>query len=163
MQTLRKHFIETMRHITSSVAVVTTDGIAGKAGITISSASSLCTEPPSMLICINTASSVLEHLMKNRRLCINLLSAMQEGVADIFAGRVDQWKSNRFACAKWKEKESFSPALLDALANIHCQLVQTSNFGTHAILICEVLEIENNNVPGLVYVNRHYSSSQYLC
>ncbi len=163
MHTLQTQFIETMRYITSSVSVVTTDGIAGKAGITVSSASTLCVEPPAMLVCINNASNVLEPIIKNKRICINVLSSIQESVADSFAGRIDQWKSNKFACASWKEKESFPPALLNALANIHCQLVQTTNFGTHTILICEVIEIENNNVPGLVYVNRRYSSSQYLC
>lgn len=162
MNTLQTQFIETMRLMTSSVSVVTTDGISGKAGITVSSANALCADPPSMLLCINNTSSVLAHILQNKRVCINLLSSAQQIVADSFAGRITEWKTNKFACANWTEKESFAPALVNALANIHCQLVQTTAFGTHTLLMCEILEIKNNHVPGLVYVSRHYSSSQYL-
>ena len=51
-------FVEAMSRSASSVWLVTTDGPAGRHGLTVSAVSSVSAEPPMLLACINRHSPV---------------------------------------------------------------------------------------------------------
>jgi len=154
--TLRGEFLRAMRYTAASVTVVTTDGPAGRGGVTVSAFSSLSADPPSVLVCIHRDSPVLPLIQANQRLCINLLAADQSHVADSFAGRIAQWRQNRFACAQWEQPQHCAPQLQGALANLQCQLQQDLAFGSHHILIAEVLQAHSSESEGLLYADRTY-------
>lgn len=154
--TLRDDFLRSMRYTAASVAVVTTDGPAGRGGVTVSAFSSLSADPPSILVCIHRDSPVLPLVQANRRLCVNLLAAGQSHVADSFAGRIAQWRHDRFACAEWDNADGEAPRLQGALASLHCQLVQDVPFGSHHILIGQVHQACCSESEGLLYADRAY-------
>ena len=62
---LADRFRETMRRTASGVAVLTTDGEAGRAGITVSTLCSLSMEPPSVIACVHRDNRALETIIKN--------------------------------------------------------------------------------------------------
>ena len=76
---LRTAFLEGMSRAASAVSVVTTDGPAGRAGVTVSAMTSVSAdgEAPTMLTCLNATSSVLALVLKNGCFCINLLQSEQ--------------------------------------------------------------------------------------
>ena len=71
----RDIFIDAMSRVANSVNVVTTNGEAGKFGITVSAATSVTADPPSLLVCINEAShsstAILKTVFLHQRLTSN--------------------------------------------------------------------------------------------
>jgi flavin reductase len=65
--------------------------------------------------------------------------------------------AERFTYGTWKELKTGSPILDDALVSFDCQIEQIQTVGTHDILICRILAIQQNQQDqGLVYFNRAY-------
>lgn len=153
---LRSDFVHAMRLTAASVAVVTTDGDAGRAGVTVSALCSLSADPPSVLVCVHQACLVLPIILANGRLCVNLLTPGQTHVADSFAGRIARWRDDRFACAEWDEEPGGCPALRGAQARLHCSLAQNWLFGSHRVLVGLVRAVDSTSSDGLLYADRSY-------
>ena len=155
-QQLREDFLHAMRYTPAVVAVVTTDGLAGRGGVTVSAFSSLSADPPSVLVCIHQLSPVLPLIQRNGFMCVNLLDASQSHVADCFAGRIPQWREDRFACAEWDMHSAPAPQLLGARANLNCRLEKDIVFGSHHILIGVIEQVHTQDAPALLYADRAY-------
>ncbi|MFA5664532.1 flavin reductase family protein [Castellaniella sp.] len=152
----RGMFLEAMRCVASTVAVVTTDGEAGRAGLTISALSSLSAEPPSVLICINRCSGVLGLIQHNKSFCVNLLGRQHLEIAEIFAGRVPHRRHDRFACANWASGATGAPMLDEAMVALDCELASHLSYASHEILIGRVAHIRIARQEPLVYLDRSY-------
>lgn len=134
-------FKAAMRRTASGVAVVTTDGNAGRAGLTVSSLCSLSMEPPSVVFCVHRASGALERLLANGIFAANILAHGQAHVADAFAGLVPELRHDRFAAATWGRLESTAPVLDGALCSFDCRIAGVFDFGTHHIVAGEVVAL----------------------
>ena len=97
----RDHFLAAMAAAATGVSVVTTDGPAGRYGVTISAMASVSADPPMLLICVNRRSPACAALLANRLFGVNVLAADQAEVADIFAGRPRQGAAFHFAEERW--------------------------------------------------------------
>jgi len=71
---LRKEFLDAMSRAVSSVCVVTTDGPAGRGGVTVSAMTSVSADgdAPTMLVCVNASASAAPLLLENKAFCINM-------------------------------------------------------------------------------------------
>src|SRR5215475_14051368 len=105
---------DAMAHLGAAVNVVTTDGPAGRAGFTASAVCSVTDDPPTLLVCLNRASSAYGSVTKNGALCVNVLSVRHERLAQLFGGKVPA--SERFAAARWSVLETGAPVLADSAA-----------------------------------------------
>lgn len=158
---MRADFIEAMARAGSGVSVVTTDGNGGKYGITVSALAPLSADmpQPTLLVCINQWSPAADAIKANQAFAVNLLTADQATLADIFAGR-DATTPNeeaRFAAARWHTADTGSPILSDGLVAFDCKLYQQTQVGTHYIFIGAVVAIHNpNKGEPLVYAQRSY-------
>jgi len=150
----RQAFLEGMSQAASSVTVVTTDGAAGKAGLTVSAMCSVTADDPALLICVNRSSGAGELIAQNRSFCVHLLRDDQSNISDIFAGRGD---GDRFEAASWTSLETGSPVLDDHLVAFDCKLVKEDVWGTHRIFIGEVVATSLSEGDALLHVNRHYA------
>ena len=151
-------FREAMRRMASGVAVITTDGAAGRAGLTVSSLASLCMEPPSVILCIHEKSAALPAIEANGVFVANVLAHHQSLVADAFAGQVPQFREDKFAVAEWDEAASGAPVLVGALMSFDCRLATHHAYGTHRIMVGEVRAIHGvaAEAEPLLYANRAY-------
>ena len=154
----REHFVTVMRRAATGVTVVTTDGRAGRFGVTISAMCSVSVEPPSVLACVHGASPVTEAVQRNGCFCINILLTPQAFIADCFAGRVERLRGDRFACAEWTRLATGAPVLVDALASFDCWLTNEVVFGSHRILLGTVEACTGRDGPALVYSNQGYGT-----
>ena len=66
-------FREALSRTAATVSIVTTDGIHGRGGLTVSSMCSVSDNPPSLLVCINEKSGVCDVIRKNGLMCVNIL------------------------------------------------------------------------------------------
>jgi len=159
----RAAFIDAMRNVASTVTVVTTDGPAGRAGLTLSAMCSLSADPPSVLVCIHRLSHVLQAIRVNKSFCVNLLGPEHLHIADVFAGRVAELRDDRFACATWTTGSSGAPVLAHGVAALDCELAEFKPFASHEIVIGRVLDVYNHQRAPLLYMDRSYHSIGTRC
>jgi flavin reductase (DIM6/NTAB) family NADH-FMN oxidoreductase RutF len=130
-------FIDAMRRVPTAVSVITTDGPAGRFGVTVSAVASVSAEPRMLLVCVNRRSPACAAIRENRIFTVNFLSESQSHVADCFAGRLAPGAGPAFTfdLAAWTLNEAgLAPHLEDAAAGLCssglCQHDQTeSAFG----------------------------------
>lgn len=141
--TLRQQFLEGMSRAAASVSVVTTDGPAGRHGITVSAMTSVSAdgEAPTMLVCLNAASSALPPLLENCCFCINVLRIDQQAISDTFSGRLPAPGGDRFSAAHFTPGPTGAPMMDEALVSFDCELVSAEKIGTHHICIGAVREV----------------------
>src|ERR1700748_1116737 len=72
---IRARFIDGMSRAAFCVNVVTTDGPAGRAGVTISAMSSVSADgaSPTVLVCIHHQSKTATAILENGTFCVNVL------------------------------------------------------------------------------------------
>jgi flavin reductase (DIM6/NTAB) family NADH-FMN oxidoreductase RutF len=145
-----------MRKIASSVGILATDGISGRAGVTVSSLCSLSLEPPSLLCCVHGKSRLLEVLMANGVFTANFLSSDQSDVANVFAGRVAALREARFSAGEWEPISTGAPALVGAICVFDCRIAATFDFGSHKIIAGQVLAFKMGTQSPLLYFDQSY-------
>ena len=87
-QAIRTRFLEGMSHAACTVNIVTTDGAAGRAGVTVSAMASVSadSEWPTLLVCVHHLSPAAARIVENGVLCVNVLRDDQSYISDTFAG-----------------------------------------------------------------------------
>lgn len=149
-------FRSAMAHLGAAVNIITTDGPAGRYGITASAVCSVTDEPASLLVCVNSSSRMRDMIVENGVLAVNVLCGEHEPICESFATRglsVDE----RFALGHWKAMANGVPALDGALVNFACRVDAVKDVGTHGIVICQVEEIAmRGQGDGLVYFDRTF-------
>ncbi|WP_218821960.1 flavin reductase family protein [Haematobacter genomosp. 1] len=154
MTVSRTDFRQAMSQLAASVNVVTTDGAAGRWGMTASAVCSVSDTPASLLVCINRSTRLHQLAQENRVLAINVLTSGQEAISGLFAGGDPE---ARFASGRWSTLTTGAPVLLDALVGFDCRVQEIVDGGSHGIFIAEVVALHQGSAEGgLVYFNRSY-------
>ena len=164
-QPLRERFISAMSQSASTVNVITTDGAAGRAGITVSAMSSVSadTPRPTLLACVHHMSVAASAIIANGVFCVNVLRNDQAYISDAFAGRSKDELGDKFDCAGWTTLSTGAPRVVDPLVTFDCRVVSSEKVGTHHVFIGEVedLFIGERGSP-LLYSNRTYGAAATL-
>lgn len=148
-------FRNAMSLLTSAVSVVTTAGMSGRYGFTASAVCSVTDTPPTLLVCMNLASSSHVHFVDNKILTVNVLAAHHEHMSKVFSSRLSP--EERFKHGIWTELETGAPVLDDALVSFDCEIDQIQEIGTHSIFMCRIVAIKQSlHDQSLVYFNRAY-------
>ncbi|MCP5087002.1 MAG: hypothetical protein GY952_09410 [Rhodobacteraceae bacterium] len=159
---LRDQFIQGMSHAACTVNIVTTDGPAGRGGITVSAMSSVSadTPRPTLLVCVHHRSPVAETILKNGVFCVNVLKDDQAYISDTFAGRYKDQIADKFDCAEWQVMQTGAPRVIDPLVGFDCRVVSSELVGTHYVFFGEVVDLflAGHGYP-LIYANRAYGSA----
>lgn len=156
---LRQSFIEGMSRAATFVSVITTDGAAGRHGVTVSSMTSVSADgaAPSLLVCIHHLSAAATAILKNRAFCANLLHEGQQGHSDIFSGRQKAEGGDRFDGLDWGPGPLGQPVLAGAAASFECRLKTALLWETHYVMLGEVADVALSDQPdALLYGHRSY-------
>jgi flavin reductase (DIM6/NTAB) family NADH-FMN oxidoreductase RutF len=156
--TLRDDFIHAMSRAAATVSVVTTDGPAGLAGVTVSAMTSVSAdgEAPTMLVCINRSASAAEPILENGCFAVNVLEAGQQPIADIFAGRTNAQGGARFDDLPWDRLATGAP-VLRGLAGFDCEVQAVDPIGTHHVILGAVRAVRASEAgTPLIYGMRSY-------
>jgi flavin reductase len=129
-------FKSAMRRLTSSVSILTTLKGGGFAGMTVTSATSLSADPPSMLVCVNRTASMHGSLGLGQPICVNLLGAGQTEIATRFAGKVAP--TERFEEGVWDVADNGVPILRGSQASVIGQIDATFEYGSHTVFVIKV-------------------------
>jgi 3-hydroxy-9,10-secoandrosta-1,3,5(10)-triene-9,17-dione monooxygenase reductase component len=149
------HFRNVLSHFASGVVVITAVVDGAPVGLTCQSFTALSLQPPMVLFCPSRASTTWPVLAGADRLCINVLSAGQHAISEVFArSGVD-----RFAGAVWSPTPQGAPALDGAAAHIEARVAAVYDGGDHHIVTCFVDSLNAAADPEpLVYYRSGYRS-----
>jgi flavin reductase (DIM6/NTAB) family NADH-FMN oxidoreductase RutF len=159
---LRARFLAGMSHAAATVNVVTTDGPAGRAGVTVSAMTSVSadTERPTLLVCVHRDAAAAPAILANGGFAVNVLRDDQSWISDTFAGRFRAQVADKFDCAEWVAMPSGAPRVVDPLVAFDCRLVSSDLVGTHHVFFGEVgdIFIAERGSP-LIYARRAYGAA----
>jgi flavin reductase len=151
---LRSLFRDAMSQHACGVTLVTTDGDGGKAGFAATAVCSLSDRVPSLLVCVNRASSAHAAIHTNKVACVNILGEEDREISSLFGGKTPM--DERFRAGRWASCANGSPTLSSAIVSIECVLIQVHDGVSHDILIYRVTDIRQRGGKPLVYFNRLY-------
>lgn len=151
-----------MRKLANGVSIVCAHTAAGQpVGMTVSSATSLTADPPTLLVCINRSTELARALTPNAPFSVNVLSASQETVARAFGGQIDVRGADRFAHGSWRRSAVGEvPILVDCRASFECTVAHVDDWQSHHIVIGAVIDVHfpvRDSAP-LIYVDANYST-----
>lgn len=128
-----------MREFASGVAIVAAGRGAARNGCTATSLCSLSLEPPSLIVCLARASATLKTIRREGVFGISLLAEVHADLADRFAGRSGLRGAARFEGCDVTTLSTGAPLLRGAVAMIDCEVEETFERHTHAIVIGRVV------------------------
>lgn len=129
-----QEFRSTMGHAVTGVYLVTTDGPAGRFGLTVSSLTSISLEPATVMVSIRNQSPSLDAILANGRFAVNILGAHQHDVSDVFAGRPKSGERFDFGCADFAAGKNGCPVLDDAPAALECSVWKVEEIHDHTLI-----------------------------
>ncbi len=148
---------EAMSRFAGAVHVVTTDGPAGRRGVTIIAACSVSDQPPMVLVCLNRMKADNDCFAENGVFALNTLTGDQTEIANAFSGLTGLSQEDRFALGRWSTISTGSPVLAGAQAVFDCRIVESRDMTTHRVLFGKVTGLRiGDTVEPLIYHHRQY-------
>jgi flavin reductase (NADH)/flavin reductase/chlorophenol-4-monooxygenase component 1 len=156
-------FREALSKLASSVAVVTTGGPRGFAGVTCSAFCTVSDSPPTLLACVGQKSAANEILKTNGVLCVNALCETQIHLSNLFSGVGKVPMAERFSDESWHRLLTGSPCNRNAVAAFDCRITEVRDVGAHSVFLAEVLATAcSGDRPPLVYRSREYATTRAI-
>ncbi|HFA7940876.1 TPA: 4-hydroxyphenylacetate 3-monooxygenase, reductase component [Neisseria gonorrhoeae] len=157
-KTFQTSFRDAMASCAAGVHVITTDGAAGRYGITMTAVAPVTDEPPTVMLCINRSARIIPILSENGSLCINMLADEHQDVAEHFAGLTGLSPEERFAYHIWHRGKTGQLEIEGVLAHLHGHIVGKHEIGTHFVFYVRLDEIKNCGCkrPALLYFRRQF-------
>jgi len=135
-----------MSQFATGVTVVTTrDEDDEPHSMTANSFTSVCLDPPTVLICVAHGTNTYGFLEKNQKFGINILSEKQEQLGQYFARRPE----NRDGELPYSYSDSADgiPILDNSMVFFGCQVVGSHVYGDHTVYFGEVSEVVLQKEP----------------
>jgi flavin reductase (DIM6/NTAB) family NADH-FMN oxidoreductase RutF len=146
-----------MRHLTGGVSVITAGRGKDITGMTVTSVSSLSVEPPTLIVSINREASSWPLIKRHGFFGVNILTADQMAIAERFTGKGGLKGAERFAGVESTTLVSGVPLLVGALAAIDCEVEDSIERHSHAVVIGRVLDIRTSgHSAALAYWHGQY-------
>ena len=156
----RDDFRRCMSEFATGVTVVTTlDDEDNVHGMSANSFTSVCLEPPLVLVCVAHNTNTYRYMENRRCFGVNVLSSQQEDIGRYFARRPE----DRLGDVEYDYSITSScgvPALKGVLVFFGCEVVSSHVYGDHTIYIAEVKEIYRGEAaaPLLFFESRWYGN-----
>jgi flavin reductase (DIM6/NTAB) family NADH-FMN oxidoreductase RutF len=130
-------FVAAMGQHVSSVCVITTTHEGKRYGLTATAMTSVCADPPRLLVCVNKSGVSHDMIKVSGVFCVNVLAEQQLQTAKAFAGMLGK-DFDKFSAGEWYAFQTGAPALVKAVAVFDCRIAETIDQFSHAIFIGEV-------------------------
>lgn len=147
-----------MRHVGSTVTIISTHGGGQPYGMVATAMMSLSLEPPALAISINHSASIHNPLFERRAFCVNILSRYDEDISRRFTKLSG---AARFVAGSWCVDETgpfqHIPYLATAQATLFCTLETSMDTGTHCLIVGLIQRSIDNAVDDpLLYCDGSY-------
>lgn len=145
-------FRTAMGKFATGVTVITTEVDGDVHGMTANAFMSVSLQPKLVVISISENANMLYLIKESNKFSVNILSAEQQELSQLFAGQLKENKNVLF-----KNLNSL-PVIEDAVAQITCEVTNTYVEGDHTLFIGKVTAIEVTDKDPLLFFNGRYRS-----
>ena len=144
-----------LRRLASAVAVVSCRDGQTRHAMTATAVNAMSMDPPSMIVCVNRATTFHGAISAATRFAINILHRSQIEISIGCGGKTRG--EDRFGDGAWGE-EAEVPILTDAQARVVCTKEARFDYGSHTIFIGRVASVGiYGEVDPLIYVDGKYT------
>jgi flavin reductase (NADH) len=124
-------------------------------GLTCTSLTSVTLTPPTLMVCLNTASGTLSAVRDSGGFAVNLLHERGRRAAEVFSSAT----ADRFERVPWQHGKTGQLWLVDdAFAVAECRVTEAVAVGDHVAVFGEVVNVEQTEETPLLYGMRQFSS-----
>lgn len=128
-------FKSAMRELVGAVGIVTAGRGDERRGLTVTAFCSLSVDPPSLIVCVNKATEGHAAILQHGSFCLNVVGDEHRPFADCFAGRTELRGVDRFSQGRWSTAVTGAPVLVDAIAALDCDVLDSFDRDTHTVFI----------------------------
>lgn len=154
----RDEFRSAMGEFATGVTVITTNDDEGKPhSMTANSFTSVCLDPPVVLVCVAHGTNTYGYLEKTGRFGVNILRQEQQELGALFAKKPeDREEGVDYA---YTMNEDGIPILDGSMVFFGCNVLGSHVYGDHTIYMGEVKEMRRNEPgdPLLFFRSRWYN------
>ena len=154
----REDFRSAVAHFATGVTVITTVDDQGQPhAMTANAFTSVCLEPPVVLVCVAHGTHTYGYLEKTGRFGVNILGQEQEELGAHFAKRpADREEGVQYS---YSQAEDGVQSLDNSLIFLGCRVIGSHVYGDHTIYLGEVNEIQQNGAgaPLMFFRSRWYN------
>ena len=136
-------FRSALGQFATGVTVITTLDDEGKPhSMTANAFSSICLDPPTIMVCIAHGTNTHGFMEKNKRFGVNILKQEQKDLGAYFARRPE----NRTGDVEYyySETENKTPVLEGSMVFFGCEVLGSHVYGDHTIYVGLVNEMRRN-------------------
>lgn len=150
-------FRDAMRRFAATVSIISCSDDQGRLhGMSATSVTSVCADPPTILVCVNNASATNRALSRSGRFCVNVLRSFHAELSRAFSGKFRG--DERFRLGNWERSADGLIFLRDAQANLFCQVDRILGYETHTLFFGRVSAVRTARaVDPLLYQDGRYS------
>jgi flavin reductase (DIM6/NTAB) family NADH-FMN oxidoreductase RutF len=157
----KQDFRQAMSEFATGVTVITTvDDKNEPHFMTANSFTSVCLEPPVVLVCVAHGTHTYGYLERSGRFGVNFLRREQQELGAYFAKRPEDRQGGvEYTLAKG---EQGIPVLENSMVFMGCEVIGSHVYGDHTVFLAEVQEIRRHNsgAPLLFFQSRWYDPAQ---
>ena len=146
-----------MGEFATGVTIITTNDDKGEPhAMTANSFTSVCLEPPVVLVCVAHNTHTHGFLAESGRFGVNVLGREQQEIGVYFAKRPEDRTGE--VDYRFSDGEEGVPVLENSMVYMGCRVIGTHVYGDHTVYLGEVEEIRKagNEVPLLFFKSRWY-------
>ncbi len=148
-----------MRRFPTGVTIVATSDNGRLHGMTVNSFTSVCLDPPLVLVCIAHSSHCNPFIKSAGRFSVSVLAHDQSEISTGFASTDSAAQSiHEFSCHGYELGPTGSPLLSGAIAHLDCLVHQQFEVGDHTVFIGRVVHAaEHGDRPSLLFHQGKYT------
>ena len=154
----KEEFRSAVAHFATGVTVITTvDDQAQPHAMTANAFTSVCLEPPVVLVCVAHSTHTYGFLERLGRFGVNILRQDQEDLGTYFAKRPEDRQEDMNV--SYSTAEEGVPFLDHSMVSLGCRVIGSHVYGDHTIYLGEVMEIHQNDssVPLMFFRSQWYN------
>lgn len=154
----KDEFRSALSQFATGVTVITTLDDEGKPhSMTANAFSSICLDPPTIMVCIGHNTNTNGFLKKTQRFGVNILTQNQQELGAYFAKKVEDRTGG--VDYQYSVGEDQVPALDGSMVFFGCEVLGTHDYGDHTIYVGMVKEMRRDepSAPLMFYNSRWYN------
>ena len=154
----QNEFRSALSQFATGVTVITTLDDEGQPhSMTANAFSSICLDPPTIMVCIGDNTHTHGFLKKTNRFGVNILAQKQQELGIYFAKKLEDRTGG--VEYRFTETEDRVPVLEGSMVFFGCEVLGTHEYGDHIIYVGAVKEMrrEESGAPLMFFNSRWYN------
>lgn len=148
------NFKDAMGHLASGISVLACKSSEGVFGITISSLKSVGVKPPTVSVCVEGQSQMINAIREAGKFGVTVLRQEQQQIAKHFSdAKVSQ--SDRFSQIRY-ELINECPIVVGGLSAMTCSVIQEVKISGNVVFYGEVTDVQSYPGEPLIYYFREW-------